>query len=109
MTELARFLKSLFQGVPAYELRCLVAYCFMMDIEKNGLVRPDELLQHLHAIPLKSPTGAGGAGGQGGCSGGLTLRAELGGGGGVPGPLHCLLQLRWPVVWHCVFAHDPKP
>ena len=35
----------------------LVAYTFMRDLSHDGLVRPDELLQHLQAIPLKSPLG----------------------------------------------------
>jgi hypothetical protein len=29
----------------------------MMDVERDGLVRPDELLQALRALPMKSPTG----------------------------------------------------
>ena len=37
-----------------------MAYTFMRDIAKDGLVRPDELLQHLQAIPLRSPTGGRG-------------------------------------------------
>ena len=48
------------QGVSGYELRILVAYTFMRDIAKDGLVRPDELLQHLQAIPLRSPNGGRG-------------------------------------------------
>ncbi len=46
------------QGIAGYELRIMVAYVFMMDVEKDGLVRPDELLQLLHAILLESPSGA---------------------------------------------------
>lgn len=45
------------QGVSGHEARILVAYSFMMDVERDGLVRPDELLQALHALPMKSPTG----------------------------------------------------
>jgi hypothetical protein len=49
--------RSLTQGVSGYELRILVAYAFMRDISKDGLVRPDELLQHLQAIPMRGPSG----------------------------------------------------
>lgn len=45
------------QGVGPYEVRVLVAYCFMMDVERDGLVRPDELLLTLHALPLRTPAG----------------------------------------------------
>ena len=47
------------QNIKGYELRILVAFVFMMDIEKDGLVRPDEMLQLLHAIPMKSPDTGG--------------------------------------------------
>jgi len=30
----------------------------VVDVEKDGLVRPDELLQLLHAIPMAHPNGA---------------------------------------------------
>lgn len=33
----------------------------MMDVERNGLVRPDELLQLLHAIPMRSSSGKPGS------------------------------------------------
>ncbi|KAG2427358.1 hypothetical protein HXX76_012552 [Chlamydomonas incerta] len=57
VAEMARFFKDLFRDMPPYDLRLLVAHCFTADLEKDGLVRPDELLQHLRAIPLKSPSG----------------------------------------------------
>ncbi|GAX77102.1 hypothetical protein CEUSTIGMA_g4548.t1 [Chlamydomonas eustigma] len=56
ITMTARFFKDLFYGVSGYELRILVAYVFMQDIRKDGLVRPDEVLQYLQAIPMRSPT-----------------------------------------------------
>ncbi|KAF5834021.1 hypothetical protein DUNSADRAFT_9459 [Dunaliella salina] len=55
--ELARFFQDLFEGIPAVELRLLVAYVDFMDVDKDGLVRPDELLQFLHAIPMADPNG----------------------------------------------------
>ena len=57
VTELARFFRDLFRNMPAYDLRLLVAHCFTADVEHDGLVRPDELLQHLHAITMQSPSG----------------------------------------------------
>ncbi|KAG2493237.1 hypothetical protein HYH03_008653 [Edaphochlamys debaryana] len=57
VAELARFFKDLFRDMPPYDLRLLVAHCFTADMEKDGMVRPDELLQHLRAIPLKAPNG----------------------------------------------------
>lgn len=57
MSEMSRFFKALFSGIGAYEARVLVAFAYMMDVEKDGLVRPDDLLQALRAIPLRSPTG----------------------------------------------------
>ncbi len=47
MAELARFFRDLFRDMPPYDLRLLTAHCFTADLEKDGLVRPDELLQHL--------------------------------------------------------------
>ncbi len=47
VAELARFFKDLFRDMPPYDLRLLVAHAFTADMEKDGLVRPDELLQHL--------------------------------------------------------------
>lgn len=38
------------QGVNGYELRVLVAYIFMRDTNKDGMVRPDELLQVRHGM-----------------------------------------------------------
>ncbi|GIL68702.1 hypothetical protein Vafri_21956 [Volvox africanus] len=57
IAELTRFFKDLFRDMPAYDLRLLVAFCFTADLEKDGLVRPDELLQHLRAIPMQAPNG----------------------------------------------------
>ncbi len=57
ISELYRMFKSVFQGIGSYEARVLVAYVFMMDVERDGFVRPDELLQALRVIPMKSPTG----------------------------------------------------
>ena len=31
----------------------------MRDVSRDGLVRPDELLLHLQAIPMRSPMGEG--------------------------------------------------
>jgi hypothetical protein len=50
IAELTRFFKDLFRDMPSYDLRLLVAYCFTADLEKDGLVRPDELLQHLRWV-----------------------------------------------------------
>ena len=56
VAEMARFFKDLFRDMPPYDLRLLVAHCFTADLEKDGMVRPDELLQHLRWA------GGGGAG-----------------------------------------------
>ncbi|GLC39247.1 hypothetical protein PLESTB_001651900 [Pleodorina starrii] len=57
IAELTRFFRDLFRDMPPYDVRLLVAHCFTADTEKDGLVRPDELLQHLRAIPLEAPNG----------------------------------------------------
>ena len=44
--------------MPGAELRVLIGYVLVVDVEKDGLVRPDELLQLLHAIPMAHPNGA---------------------------------------------------
>lgn len=36
----------------------LIGYVLMVDVERDGLVRPDELLQTLRAIPMTFPNGA---------------------------------------------------
>lgn len=56
VAELARFFKDLFRDMPPYDLRLLVAHAFTADMEKDGLVRPDELLQHLRYTIAPAPT-----------------------------------------------------
>lgn len=55
--QMAVLFRAMFPGLKARQLRLLISYLCMMDVEKDGWVRPDEVLQLLRTIPLRAPHG----------------------------------------------------